>query len=117
MTNTFQQDVTLTPLNAAKFSENMFNIKNPTTINKTFKVTITVPNNVAKLANFGIKTNGQEYVLHFADKDVNNYLEGTMTAGSDSDFKLVVDVNQNINFPITLQILVEETKQTFSLPN
>jgi len=103
----FKQIITVGPVNAQKFTGTICNIRNNSKKEIPFHITIKVPEQYKKSADFGIRVNLKDYIL-INHKGSTRIFENKMLPDSNVDIKILIDPVEYINYPITFEVLVEE---------
>ena len=106
----FKQQIHLGPISANRYSKSVFTIENISNFDKHYQIVMDIPDDYLLFADYGMITDSEIYVLHYAGNDANNVINGQIEAGSKIEYKIDIDPIQNINFPLDITLYVKEVK-------
>jgi len=98
----FNQKITLGPVAKAEINQPILSVTNDSSKLGNFKISLLVPDEFTKYADFGIVYKGETILL--VSNGFENYFTGTISPYTTHEINLFVKAFQNINFPITFEI-------------
>lgn len=104
----YVQNIKFGPVSAGEIRKEVFSVTNNTNSDSSFLVNMDVPEEFRTYGSFGLRFSDNDFMMLTPDGQNTNYLDGSIVAGSSMDFELIVDLNENVNFPIEIQIRVDE---------